>query len=218
MSKLIPEAARVTESIYAAPIFSREECERIISCARLLPGWHPSDVLSAKGRVRSAVRSSENITLASLDDEQIAQSELRPLLSRLQSFALATDQRTLQLGSRQLQEIQFVRYQPGDVFRWHVDSHHTDFRKVSLLCYLDDASSNLLAGGETCFASPRFQPLLEKSGIQGALWRRLLGSRVSANWVEQPQAGRALVFPSRRMHCGRPVLSGEKNVIAMFFV
>ena len=78
-----------------------------------------------------------------------------------------------------------VRYRRGGHFVPHkdADEDHYAFRYFTVLCYLN----NNFKGGKTSFES--------------------LG------YCATPIPGKALIFPSRFVHCGESVLSGEKFVL-----
>jgi len=79
---------------------------------------------------------------------------------------------------------QFIRYSPSGHYEPHTDSGlDLNDRYFSVLCYLNDD----FEGGHTSF------PYL--------------------NYFAVPKRGRAIVFPSRFMHCAEPVVSGEKFVV-----
>lgn len=78
---------------------------------------------------------------------------------------------------------QIIRYAPNGYYHPHTDSGlDLDTRYFSVLCYLNDD----FEGGCTFF------PYL--------------------NYRAVPQQGRAIIFPSRYMHCAEPVVKGEKFV------
>lgn len=79
---------------------------------------------------------------------------------------------------------QIIRYSPHGHYEPHTDSGlDLNDRYFSVLCYLNDD----FEGGQTFF------PYL--------------------NYRAVPTAGRAIVFPSRYMHCAEPVVAGEKFVV-----
>lgn len=79
---------------------------------------------------------------------------------------------------------QLVRYGSGGHYRPHKDGDDDAYasRYFTVLCYLNED----FQGGKTSFPS--------------------LG------YCATPASGRALIFPSRFVHCAEPVLSGEKLV------
>jgi predicted 2-oxoglutarate/Fe(II)-dependent dioxygenase YbiX len=78
---------------------------------------------------------------------------------------------------------QFIRYLPNGHYEPHKDSGlDLNDRYFTVLCYLNDDFD----GGYTSF------PYLDYCAV--------------------PKAGKAIIFPSRYMHCAEPVLRGEKFV------
>jgi hypothetical protein len=79
---------------------------------------------------------------------------------------------------------QIIRYSSNGHYEPHTDSGlDLNDRYFSVLCYLNDD----FEGGCTSF------PYL--------------------NYFAVPKRGRAIIFPSRFMHCAEPVVSGEKFVV-----
>jgi 2OG-Fe(II) oxygenase superfamily len=88
-----------------------------------------------------------------------------------------------QVDLREHAGTQIIRYAPNGHYEPHTDSGlDLNDRYFSVLCYLNDD----FEGGCTFF------PYL--------------------NYRATPKSGRAIVFPSRFMHCAEPVLKGEKYV------
>lgn len=79
---------------------------------------------------------------------------------------------------------QLVRYRSGGHYVPHKDADDDEYagRYFTVLCYLNEN----FEGGKTSFPS--------------------LG------YIATPVSGRALIFPSRFLHCAEPVLSGEKLI------
>ena len=79
---------------------------------------------------------------------------------------------------------QLVRYSPGGHYIVHSDvGQRTMNRYYSLVCYLNDD----FEGGSTRF------PALD--------------------YAVKPQCGKAILFPSRYLHGGEPVISGQKYIL-----
>ena len=54
--------------------------------------------------------------------------------------------------------------------------------------------------------------------VNAALRALKLTTLVLTAWLQRPEAGKALVFPSRRVHEGKPVTSGVKYLLVLFLV
>ena len=82
-----------------------------------------------------------------------------------------------------------LRYRAGGYFLPHQDAGDGAYetRYFTILCYLNEN----FGGGNTSFASLRYSA--------------------------KPISGRALVFPSRFIHCAEPVIAGQKLVFVTWF-
>jgi hypothetical protein len=201
--------------VFATPAFTPRACADLLALARSLDRWTPAPVRSGERvAVDGAHRLAERMSFATC--EEACAAGLGPWVEPLTEIARDIDRRHLRTGFQRVEQVQIVRYETSGHYRWHIDGHDPRDRKVSTICYLDDAATAGLEGGETEFAPT---PLGLRTGLRTAdeLLSRL-AERSGSVMRESPVCGRALTFPSWIRHRAAPVRHGRKHVLLLMFV
>jgi len=172
-----------SNEVFSLSLYSTRSCAEIISRIRKCRGWSEARVRKQLGNGKVRSLHLRSIRHARILDP--AQAE-----KTYDDFERKIDQRVKpfikQIWRADLKEhagTQIIRYSANGHYDPHTDSGlDLNDRYFSVLCYFNDD----FEGGHTFF------PYL--------------------NYRAVPKAGRAIVFPSRYMHCAEPVIAGEKFV------
>lgn len=191
-----PEIRIETPGVCSVDLLTADECRRLVEILAQRPEWAAADVrrdrrTGARSIVPS-VRRVRSIRFEDPADPRLEEWGLAPFVARILDLALAVDADRLGTGLSRVQEVQALRYEPGDHYTWHVDSTDRSWRTATALAYLSDRRTTGLAGGETVFATSR--------------WRR---RRI------RPRLGRVLVFDAFLRHRAARVRRGLKYALAV---
>lgn len=171
------------DEVFSLNLFSEPACSSIIDRVKKSRGWSAARVRKQLSNGRVRSMRIGSVREARVLDPARAE-DLYDAFDRQVDRKVKPFIRSIwHADLREHAGTQIIRYAPNGHYQPHKDSGlDLDNRYFSVLCYLNDD----FAGGCTFF------PYL--------------------NYRATPRRGRAIVFPSRYMHCAEPVLTGEKFV------
>jgi hypothetical protein len=164
-------------------LYGKSECHRIVNCLRNLEGWTAAQVRGAQGN--GGVQGSTRPDIRSA--KVLSPWQAAPLYRRFEE-KLDTEVKPLVRGIWKIDlEVHsgthILRYGPEDHYISHQDTGAGfEERYFSVVCYLNDD----FVGGRTVF-----------SGL---------------GYAAQPEAGKAILFPSHYLHGSEPIIRNEKFV------
>ena len=216
--EVVAGTRRLWKSLYRVRLFSSTECRSILAQAESLDAWVPARVIHEGARVlRDFKRKADHIVLEDWRTDASPHAGFRPYLERIECLARSMDDRHLRLGIGGIQEAQLIRYAPDGHYGWHPDAFDHEFRKLTVLCYLNDAASDGLEGGETSFAPPPFSILVRHKRLRRLLERADPDRLGWLPMIQRPRQGQALVFDSLIHHRAHPVRAGAKYAFNVMF-
>jgi hypothetical protein len=167
--------------VFALPLYTREESAHIVEEIRKLTTWEDAEVVVEHDGETCHILAPQSRAAQTLDRGQAPEIH--------DDFELRVRSRVSPL-IRQIWGVdltesfgtQVIRYGPGGHYVPHTDAGigELEDRYFTVLCYLN----NDFEGGETRFLSLDFSAI--------------------------PEPGKAIVFPSRYLHCAEPIIKGEK--------
>ena len=172
--------------VFSFSLYERRACQSLITTARRRNAWFPAEVsiTEADGQTRDI--ADTDTRAAAILDARRAQYLYRSFEKLVEKTVVGLVERTWGVRLDQLEGTQLIRYRPGGHYLAHTDSSTQGEyarRYFTVVCYLNDD----FTGGRTSFPS--------------------------LNFSAQPQAGKAIIFPSKYVHCAEPVKKGEKYVL-----
>ena len=168
--------------IFSLDLYEPEVCKEIVAGIRRLR-WSVAEVQLAKATGGFATFTRRRTRSADILTSPRAVELCQDFDSRIQKVVHPLINRIWQVKLVETSGTQIVRYRKGGRYVAHADAGvEYGDRYFSVVCYLNDD----FTGGHTAF------PSLEYS--------------------TKPITGKAIIFPSRYLHCAEPVTSGEKFI------
>jgi hypothetical protein len=169
--------------IFSVPLCEPDLCNAIVARIRRL-SWTVAQVQLEKVGGGHGTFTRTRTRSASLLNSPRAKDLCQEFDVRIDEVVKPIIKRIWRVSLDQLSGTQIIRYRKGGRYIAHTDAgRDLAERYFSVVCYLNDNFD----GGHTFFP----------------------GLAYSA----EPETGKAIVFPSRYVHCAEPVTSGEKFVV-----
>lgn len=167
--------------IFALPLYTPEESAQVVAQIRSLTTWASAEVVIQAGGEAHHVLAPETRSAQTLGREQAAEVH-DDFERRVRSFVVPLIREIWGVDLADSLGTQAVRYGANGHYVPHTDAGEGDLadRYFTVLCYLNSD----FEGGNTSF--------------------------LSLDFSVTPRAGKAIVFPSRYLHCAEPVIRGEK--------
>jgi len=169
--------------VFSLSLYNGPSCAKIISRIRKSRGWSEARVRKQFGNGKVRSLRLSSVRHARILDPARAKKIYDDFERQINQKVKPLIKHIWHADLREHSGTQIIRYAPNGHYQAHTDSGlDLDDRYFTVLCYLNDN----FEGGCTFF------PYL--------------------NYRATPGCGRAVIFPSRYMHCAEPVLHGEKFV------
>jgi 2-oxoglutarate-Fe(II)-dependent oxygenase superfamily protein len=169
--------------VISIELFTPGVCDQIIERIKKGRGWSRALVRKQLKNGLVRCRRLDRVRRARILDAARAVTIYRQFDRQIDRKVKPLIRNVWQLDLREHAGTQIIRYFANGHYRPHIDSGlDLNDRYFSVLCYFNDD----FEGGCTFF------PYLNYRAI--------------------PRRGRAIIFPSRYMHCAEPVLKGQKFV------
>lgn len=185
---------QVSSGIYAAPVLSREICDRVVAAIPAL-AWQQAHITTyerTESRQITLVKKLDterrSCSRVYLSDLQLADHpHIAAYLDIVSNSVFPLIRKEFSLNVDTFGEAEIVRYPDGGLFIPHLDSNKLkSYRAFTVILYLNDN----FRGGETTFPDQNFS--------------------------FRPKAGDVLIFPSHLLHGGETVSGGEKYIIVLW--
>lgn len=171
------------EGVFSFPLFEPRACRSIVRSLLPLKSWSAAQVRqrTSAGRFHSATKKGTRAAHVLNTTPAQKASLFREFNGQMDSLVKPLIRDLWRIDLARHSGVQVVRYARGGHYKPHRDSSlDIQDRYFTVLCYLNDD----FEGGTT--------------------WFPHLGHRA------RPRAGKAVLFPSRYLHCAETVTSGEK--------
>ena len=194
-SKLQSGFKEVAKSIYTAELFSKTNCNDILSEVFNSQQWNRAKIATTKKNndglneiiriVDTNQRDADSIRLSDLGLSDIP--EIINCLKHVQRAVGDFASSEFELNFREFGDAEIVRYREGGMFKPHTDAHRENsHRAITIIIYLNED----FKGGETYFPNLNYKCI--------------------------PKSGLVLFFMSTEMHASLPILEGKKNIIVFW--
>ena len=171
-----------------SPLFSPEQCRKIIDCGRRQP---PQQAQVGMNKPGGGTDTKKRVTTISW----IPFKEMEPMYNDINTFIQKTNLNHFGFGDIQITEqAQFTEYPEGGFYDWHIDcdvnmEHEPPVRKISMTLLL--SPENQFEGGDLELMAP-------------------------GKFVKLKQ-GHAIMFASFLNHRVNPVIRGVRQSLVMWF-
>ncbi|MFL6255235.1 MAG: prolyl hydroxylase family protein [Pyrinomonadaceae bacterium] len=170
--------------VFAFSLYDFVTCESIVERLKVADGWESAGVREGDGEGGYRNLQRPEVRTASVLAGATAVEVVREFEERIDGFIKPLIRDLWGVTLTKHAGTQIIRYGIGGHFDAHADAgYDLQERYFSVLCYLNDDYE----GGSTSFASLRYSTT--------------------------PRRGKAVIFPSRYLHCAEPVTVGEKYVL-----
>mgnify|MGYP001169561180 CR=1 FL=1 len=179
--------------IYIDPhSLTKDVCEEIIN--RFEKDDRKSEGITTSGKVQTELKKSLDLTISGLNEwKDLDEILFKSANDALEVYATKIEKEsTISLWSDELKDNGYTvkKYEPGDYFKWHVDSHVDNgwVRQIAFIWYLNDVTED----GETEF--------------------KFSGKKI------KPEAGKLILFPASWTypHRGISPKNSNKYIITSF--
>jgi predicted 2-oxoglutarate/Fe(II)-dependent dioxygenase YbiX len=173
-----------SRNVFSFPLYDAKSCAGIVDYVKHLDDWGTAQVRNQVAPAKYVISVRPETRLAEILNSPYTRKLHDQFDEKMNKIVKPLIKKILGVNLYEHSGTQFLRYPPGGHYIPHQDAS-TDllYRYFTVVCYLNDD----FEGGHTWF------PSLSHSVV--------------------PQAGKAVVFPSRFYHCAKPVIRGEKFVI-----
>ena len=174
--------------VFALPLYSARSCKSILDHAKSPRGWKKAQSRAQKRGGYNSVVKPE-IRSASVFCPAHEPKVFQNFDDKMRKVINPLIRRTWHVDFLRPSETHIVRYAPGDHFVAHSDAGlDMQHRYFTVLCYLNED----FEGGATGFPE--------------------------LNYSVVPKCGKAIVFPARYLHGGKPIINGYKYLFISFLI
>jgi hypothetical protein len=175
--------AELANGVLSVPFFQPSFCKLVVAQTRRL-SWTAAQIQEAEATGELRIYSQPTTRFASILNSSRAAAVYDEFDRQINEVAKPLIKQIWRIELGEHSGTQMIRYRKGGHYLPHSDAgRDLPERYFTVVCYLNDD----FEGGRTSF------PSLDS--------------------VVKPKAGRAIVFPSRYLHCAEPVSEGEKFVL-----
>jgi predicted 2-oxoglutarate/Fe(II)-dependent dioxygenase YbiX len=173
-----------SRDVFSIPLYDAKSCRAIVEYVKRLDDWSTARVRFAVGPAEFATSVRLDTRLARILNSVHARELYDGFDEKMNKIIKPLIKGIFGVSLHQHSGTQILRYPTGGHYVPHQDAvSDLLYRYFTVVCYLNDD----FEGGHTWFPS--------------------------LNYSAVPQAGKAILFPSRFYHCAQPVIRGEKLVI-----
>jgi predicted 2-oxoglutarate/Fe(II)-dependent dioxygenase YbiX len=173
-----------SRDVFSIPLYDAKSCKEIVRYIKQLEGWSSAQVRNEVGPAEFVTSVRPDARIAKILNSVHTGELYDEFDEKINKIVKPLIKKIFDVSLDEHGGTQFLRYPPGGHYVPHEDAgSDMQYRYFTVVCYLNDD----FEGGHTWFPS--------------------------LNYSMVPQAGKALLFPSRFYHCAQPVIRGEKFVI-----
>jgi hypothetical protein len=174
--------------VHAVTLYTPAACRAVVDHIRRLRRWEPALVRTDSDGVYGG-ESMPEVRAASLLSPAYGAEVYREFDGKVDRLIKPLARHLWRTDFPEHAGTQLIRYLPGGHYKPHQDAgYDLSDRYLTILCYLNDD----FEGGHTRFPS--------------------LG------YTAEPSCGKALIFPSKYLHCAEPVRRGRKYVLVTWLL
>ena len=173
-----------SHGVVSLRLYEPSECSRIVEDIQKLDGWDAALIREAQEGGNYNIVARSDVRSASTLNSAAVERLVDEFEMKIDLLVKPLIRQLWKLDLRSISGTHLLKYEPADHYLPHQDTGlGFDCRYFSIVCYLNDD----FTGGRTLF------PTL--------------------NYAVTPQAGQAILFPSKYLHGSEPVISGQKFAI-----